>query len=305
MKVRLLLLSIVVLTMTGCIKEDLDGCPTGGSARLVFHYTIAGVDKLPDYVFGIDAIIFDEDGKFLMHEGLDVQSQAARTELLLTLDPGIYYFVCWGNVADHSVYSSFISGVTALTDCSIEISPGITAGDPIYYAPAKAAPPASRTLAPQYDIHKIEIMSDEHVVKDVEFVKAHRSITVYLKNAPGAPNAPKVRVNHLCKSYNFLFEPQAHIGDFTHITSSGQYAGETYDMAVFYAGMGQITSDMDVNVLHGADERILHTENIGEFLTANPSHDPDDIHMVIEFSELGVTVTVPSWNEKPVTPGAF
>ena len=240
-----------------------------------------------------------------MHERLEVQSQATRTELLLTLDPGTYYFVSWGNVEAHSVYSSFIPGVTALTDCSIEISPGITAGDPIYYAPAKTAPHTSRTLAPQYDIHKIEIMSDEHMVKDVEFVKAHRSITVYLKNAPGTPNAPKVRVNHLCKSYNFLFEPQAYIGDFTHITSSGQYADETYDVAVFYAGMGPITSDMDVNVLHGGDERILHTENIEEFLTANPSHDPDDIHMVIEFSELGVAVTVPSWNEKPVTPGTF
>ena len=60
---------------------------------------------------------------------------------------------------------------------------------------------------------------------------------------------------------------------------------------------------MDVRVLRGTDEYLLHTENIKKFLADHPSHNADDIHMVIEFSDLGVTVSVPAWLEKPVKPG--
>lgn len=291
----------MLLTMSGCIKEDLSDCDISGNVRLVFHYTVAGVEKLTDHIQHLDVMFFDDQGKFLMDKRLGSQELAVKAELELTLAPGTYYFVCWGNVSDGSLYSSLEPGITVLSDCSIEISPGPTAGDPIYYAPSKPTP-ASRTLASEYELYKLEIPVGENVVRDVEFVKAHRTITVYLKNAHG--DTPKVQVRQMWKCYNFLFEPRTHKDDFTHITTPRQYFGDVYDVAIFYSGMGQILPDMEVGVLHGTNEHLLHTENIESFLTAHPSHDANDIHMVIEFSDLGVSVTVPSWLERPVTPGA-
>lgn len=309
---KLTLVFTLTLCAAGCMKENFSDCIYGDNAILRFSFIDSnGQDQFGAYIHTADLILFDDQGRFMMHEALSEQMLDDFRGVKLTVDPGTYYAVCWGNVRDNSHFSDFVPGVTPFSDCFLEIAPSATeTGDPVYYAPHKSKPAVrsgaaagspTRSPGTDYDLYRIDVPEGEVVTKELRFVRAHRTVHVYAKNLA---SAPKVSTRQLWNRYNFFFQPQTSCCDFTQATTAEQISGGDFYVARFHSALGKFDSNMSVEIHNNMGDRTLHTVNLLQFVTDNPPADTDDIHIQVEFlDDLGIAVTVPSWVSRPVGPG--
>lgn len=92
----LLVLGIAATLFSGCIKSDLEGCPTG--IELQFRYAAAGTftRSNPAMLDYLTLYIFDADGGFLeQHEFTDIPLDGSYTVTLPSLDADTYRVVAW------------------------------------------------------------------------------------------------------------------------------------------------------------------------------------------------------------------
>lgn len=300
----------MALALSGCMEEDFSECLVDNNLTLTFSLTgTNGQDQFDTHIDMVDVVIFDAQGRYLMHHPVSKRMLGEFKGVTMTITPGTYYVVCWANVLDNSRLCRFVPGITSLEECSIEIVPSSTTGDQVYYAPYKDKPaaylsisdPLSRSLGTEYELYKIDVPVGSKVTKDMAFVRAHRTIHVYTKNLT---IAPQVSVKQLWSKYNFFFETQSLCYDFARIATSEQISGTEYHVTRFHSALGEITSNVNVDILSSIGNKLLYRVNMLQFVTENPPADTDEIHILVEFLEdLGVNISVPEWVSKPVTPG--
>jgi hypothetical protein len=297
---QLVTTALLTLTLCGCIDEqDLDECSV--DVTLLFDYTVNGQDRFDETVNTVDVFIFDGNGVYLFTQRLNKFDLDAFQGAHLTLPPGEYKVLAWANVSDHSRFSPFVPGVTTMDECYVRIS-STTTGDPLYYAPGTGS---SANASP----YTLNLPAGESVTKELEFARAHRTVNVYIKGIEttqnGSVTAPTVNATGLWSEYNFYFETQpggSNYEFFQQAALTSTPDGQMH-LASFDSDFGEITDNTVITVRNSLGE-VVATINLKQYLLDNPSANGDDINILITFlTDLGVTITLPTWANVNVTPG--
>jgi len=303
--------------VAGCnfIKEGEYDCQT---TTILFTYTSdKGNDIFSDNIHSVDAFIFDADKKLVMSRRFEsaelAQFAGWKVDKLL---PGDYYVVCWGNVHDNSRMNNFASGVTTFDECIIQIPDIVTTtGDQIYYAPNIKHPEsrsgvATRATDPALRDHVFTVIAQKDNVKVMPFVRAHRTINVYIVGYPD--NSPPATVTgmQLATQYDFYYKTGNIYRNFTQTALPITTLIGDALLATFHVGYSPITENMEFILREGPNGKIIATVNLREFLRINPEAFGNTIDILISICcdcgpnpfDLGVSITIPPWLIHDVTP---
>ena len=315
--VKLLSVILLLLSAYGCTKEDRDDCMIADNTTLMFVMKDQnGADRFAQSVKTVDLVLFNEEGIMYSHDRISESSLRQFPGIKKTIPPGRYYAVCWGNVAENSQMSSLNAGITTWNDCFIEIpSTATRTGDSIYYAPYKTNPysrsagMSEQRYTGDYTLWEVTVPNGGKVVKEMNFIRAHRTVNVYVKGlvdrVGNVDYLPTIEARQVWSKYNFFFETQTNRVNFSQpsVLTTPQ-DGETVTVTKFHGGFGEVLSDIDIIVKKGSDGTSLHTLNFRQFLLSHPEEDKNDVNILISFlDDYGVEVSVPDWNVGNITPG--
>jgi hypothetical protein len=308
---KLLTTFLLALALSGCLDDqNRDEC--SGDVKLLVRCTINGVERIND-ISTVGLFVFDEDNMPFSDHYL-TPADFAGEGYRLTLPPGKYRLVSWANATDRSRFSPLIRGVSTLDRSYIEATSTRT-GDALYYAPDQPNPyiPATRGgEAPQpitradYSAYLLEVLPNQSVTKELDFVRAHRTINVYVKGIETLQTGTTstVEAAGLWNKYNFLFETQDSRMDFAQPTVPVTTLDGPMQLATFHFAYGEIRNDITVTLKGAAGTILTPAINLHQYLLDYPAADRDDINILITFlSDLGMTITLPSWDAVTVTPG--
>lgn len=306
---KLLVVPLLALFVTGCIKDDLSECRPEKNVTLWFtHSGGTNGSRFVDYIGEVDLFLFDDNGKYLSHQSVEYTELAVDAPFVsLTLSPGTYYALAWGNVGDNSAYQNLTVGVTSLEECLVEINPAVThSGDPVYYAPRKARLEEGDTRSvADMALYELVVPNRGSAEKTLDFVRAHRSIYVWIRGFTDTDGlSPTVEAERLWSRYDFHYRTRLHRRDFVQQTRFQTVDDKHYAVAVFHHAYGEIDDEMNVLVLRTSNGEQSAAVNVRRFLEENPVSSTDDVHIMFTFiQDLGVSVSLPQWVEKPVRPG--
>ncbi len=292
----------LTLALTGCemVYDDLSGCVWGDNATLIFTLKDgAGADLFPQTITTVDAFIFDADNRLVEHRRFEKSELDEFAGWRLSLPPGDYRVVCWGNMGSNSCFGAMTPGVTTFAQCCAEIDAAATAsGDEVYYGPKKERP-ATQTDS-DMAIYTFSVPRDGSLTHEVPLVRAHRTVNVWVQ---GVPYEVTVEIEQLWAQYDFFYNTTDRRVDFTQAAHGVTTADGPAQLAAFHSAFGEITDDMVITVRKASDGTVIATVNLKEFLEANPTALKDTIDILIKFYDLGVSVSVPSWVTQIITPG--
>lgn len=308
----LTLLLLTALVLQGCIDEDLSSCPKADETnlRLDFSYTDeGGADIFTNNIDGVDVFVYDTNGLFVKqrHVGKGDLSVFAGTEL--SLCPGDYRIVCWGNVGDKTTISeptmgspfgeAIVKFATPKTRAATQLG-----GDPLYYAPYDrefSTPKVFMVSVPERGMANATI----------HFRNAHINIELYVKgytdkNAAGQSLLPNVEMTGICAGYYFDLQTFGPPVTYKGVTTHQMVDGE--EMAVVDFRTPLFLKDIDKKILikKQSDGSLLTSVNLEEFISDNNIDINNTIRVTIpilvEFKDVEVSVRLPSWYRVPVEP---
>lgn len=97
MKKAMILYILLLVTVTGCIKENLDDCET----TLYFDYLGDGTEDIfLQKIEKVDMYVYNENNVCIQKTVLDKSELRRQQGTTLNLPSGQYHVVCWGNSLD-------------------------------------------------------------------------------------------------------------------------------------------------------------------------------------------------------------
>lgn len=114
-------LSLLAFLFPGCIADDLSHC--GVSIQYRYIMNVEGTDQFATSVDKITLFVFDREGLYMgshTDEG-DILS-GSNYRMNVSLKPGEYTLVAWGNLAPEYELTSFTVGETSVDDIILALS---------------------------------------------------------------------------------------------------------------------------------------------------------------------------------------
>ncbi len=305
----------LALAMTSCmgVGEDLSDCAYE-NATITFHYTNdAGADIFSQNINSVDAFIFDNLNRLVAHKSFN---QAALDEFRgwkLQLPNGDYRVLCWADIDRNSCFSPYTPGVTTLDQCTVQIDQTATStGDHVYYAPRKTHPASRATASPGTTgsraagdaDYEFSITAGQSTVKQMHFVRAYRALNVYVQGFSDGGRLPVIDVSNLWGQYDFLYNTLSQKFNFRQTSHAVTMSDGPAALSTFFFAFGDVIDDEVITVRKASNNANVAVVNLKEFIDQNPTAYKNDIDVLIKFNDLGVTVTIPDWKDKPVTPGS-
>jgi len=148
--------------------------------------------------------------------------------------------------------------------------------------------------------------------KELSFGVAHRTVNVYIINYPGtvSDRSPVVEAFNLGVEYDFFYASRNTQANFSQPASPVNLPNDSRPtlLAPFHFAFGQIRPDMDFKLRASIATPVIEEVNLEEFIVEHKLRDangivPNVINIVIEYTPLGVNITLPTWNTSDVTPG--
>lgn len=311
----LLIFPLAALALAGCLNEDTGDCDISNNLELVFTYTDNPDRNFTEIITSVDVYLFDEEECFHEHRRVELGNKAS-----FTVPAGTYHAVAWGNARGNTTFTPCTQGITVFDDGFVQISPEATeSGDPLYYAPYRAKPAARghdtrskpTTRSGDMSLYAIDVPAGRRTVKILDFVRAHRTVNVWIRGysemMAGQSVYPIVTTTNRWCRYDPFFQTQSDRSNYVQQSLIVTLASVQYAAATFHTALGQIDNAVEVKLNSPADNRHILTVNLLNFITVNNITDTDEIDILITFpasgDDYGVTVTVPSWGETPVSPG--
>lgn len=307
------LILVLVLLFTGCFKQDSSDCDGEGNCELRFFLHDAdGANVFTDKIFRVDAVVFDAEHRYVTHKMVTEDELKMFAGTKLTLMPGEYRVVCWGNI-DENTRVVGKSDKQYFEDLYLEVVSDAT-GDPLYYAPAKEVEEVDDVVTfrePKFNLDGdgfvLEIQSGDDVVKDMYFTRAYRRIEVYIKKYDEVVEIenPKVRLANLPYYYDFMLRTdksrknyESLVGDVNTPEGKLQYATFNVPISSFY-------DYMLLNIIKSSDAEERTSVPLKDWVEANEEkiEDPNELQILVEYFKDGnVSVKVLNWRELPVEP---
>lgn len=300
-----ILLLFASAALAGCVRDDLSDCPPAENAIIRFRYDRGtGQDVFGQYITNTGVAVFTATGDLVTNRLLEPSDLTAFQGVKLSLSPGDYRLVCWGNLYERSVVDC-----RATLDQSAILHTQRGTGssdtdDPMYYAPRIADlsnPDASAFL--------FTVPEKGAVDKTIDFTAAHKTLRVYVKGykeqAATPAHCPQIEVTDLASAYDYRMRTYADLPiRFT------RRASATDDPAVaasqFHTALFENDNPIFIHIKQASDGTTVWSVNLRQFLADNnivlTPGDHDLIEVLVEFREVGVVVTLPNWQETPVIP---
>lgn len=123
---RLLCTLPLVLSLSGCVFDDLSDCPTDSSLSLRLSYVLDGEEVLTLPVERADFFVFDEQNRFVCSVTDTDGPFTSERYYTVKLPEGTYSVLSWPNIHDDVVAGpEFMPGQTLLDEVYIRLT-GIT-----------------------------------------------------------------------------------------------------------------------------------------------------------------------------------
>lgn len=297
------------LALAGCfgVGDDISGCVWDeNNVTITFHCTDgAGADVFPRDIASVDAFIFDEQDLLTAHRRFDAAALGEFRGWKLSLPAGEYSVLCWANVESNSYFSAIEPDLTAMGECRVEIDSAATeTGDAVFYAPRKRHPHAEAlTGAAATADYSLAVPAAGPASKEMHFTRAYRALNVYVTGFSDGGQRPVIEAANLWRGYDFMYNTLDGRVSFAQTAHMAEITGIQADLASFRHAFGEIMNDMLVTIRKSSDNSVVWTVDLREFIDENPAALKNDIDLLIEFGDLGVTVGIPGWVDNPLTPG--
>lgn len=279
----LLLLAPFVL-LAGCIKEDYTDCER---CTLTFSYTgDVTQDIFPDHITRVSLYVFDQDQRLVLTKQIEQNELKAFQGTKLNLNPGKYKVVGVGNCFDKTeVVNTSSQDMTQIQFHHPNVPTGgkVEGNDPLYLGQLDLTVPA-------------EYWCEEDVPFRSSHLKVSYTVEDYLENGSVGNGLLDLRVKNLLPETDFTNRPHGDKMTYTpelKINATGDHEG------VFNIMRHTKDSDVEFELVKKSTGEVLHTLALSDFLTMYPQIDVSKqevlIPIVVKFTNLGVTVTIPDW----------
>lgn len=300
------LLVMLLWPSSSCVTDSTKDCIyIDNNLKLEFvNINKKGEDTFLEKVKRVHVFIFDEEHLFVQKKVVEKNDLAIFAGTEMSLPPGKYFVVCWGNALDQTTFSDLDNSTLlfdAFTKNSLVDSKLIAPnGDPLYYGP-KSAPELLEVVVPE----------SEQVVKEVPFRSAHAQIRVYVKgmqdlNDKGEALAPLLSLDQVPDQTDFQLNRSNSYIKYQSIAEFIDFADKSAFMFQFNSPLLDGNTKMNVYVNKQSDQEQLAEVNIAQFMVDHNTQyvDVDQIEVLIqiEFKGAEVIVTLPKWEHIPVDP---
>lgn len=293
------MLAAVFASATGCIKEDMSDCPPLSNTELTFSYT---GDRQDPAMFArmIDRVtlfVFDRTGgRHILHKTVEKAELNAFQGTELYLPAGDYRIVAWGNAFGNTeiLFSSLSEGRVHAP--AYAASGRIATNDHLYYGDYDITVPAAEDLPGK-------------VTGDIPFRGAHIDMDIYVKSfgLPSDPATwPVLEIANLMPQYDIRMNAAQPFGTTYHPVVT--WDAENKVMAAHFQVL-RFADDNPVTVTvrePAPDNTAKATVDLKKYMadnsiTVDGKHEAA-VRLLIEFTDLGVSVTVPDWEATGTDP---
>lgn len=291
----------LLLISIGCkpVFEDRSHCAECGNVVIDFQYLIENnTDLFAENINQVEVAVFDSKGDFVMRKTITKESLDAFQGVRLNLDPGQYRMVCWGNVTEKVIYPDLTGkNIQDILIEHIDLEKKTSEnGEQLFYAPY-----IKDITKPEQDIFTFNILDDRTVINEtLNFTAAYNTLEVYVTHAN---ETPVIEVENLAGKYTFDMLPSFLEMSYRQTpqlinTSKGEQIG-----AIFYIPQFLKDNNILVNII---TSNYTWEINLNDFIEANDIATNPTIHNLIRiqvtYIDGNITVNVPNWDNKPVTP---
>ena len=295
----LFLLASVVL-LASCIKENYDDCER---CTLTFSYTgDVARDIFPEHITRVNLYVFDNDGRLVQTKLIEQNELKAFQGTKLNLAPGTYKVVGVGNGFNKTEVTNL--SATDMTEIQMQ-HPNLGKGDAIegndsLYLGQK------EIIMPKNDWYEADVaFRSSHLKVSYKVEGYFENVSIDNSSAtatPARPDALELRVKNLLPQTDFTNSAG---GDKTTYTPAFSLVGGALN-SNFNIMRHTKDSDVEFELVEKASGNMLYSFTLADFLAQHQQIDLTKqevlIPIVVKFTNLGVTVTIPDWTNAPVTP---
>ena len=307
-----LLLLLLPMLLTGCYdKWDYAGCPVDDNFELRFTLTgEGGGDLFAGKIDKVDVVLFDQDGDFVLHKSVLREDLGPQNSIRLTVDPGTYYVVALGNIGSYSTISTLAKGAS-IADSYVEVTSNETGG-PHYYAPAQNELTRALDGNTDHSEYKVVLPPGEVVEKELNFVRAHRTVNVYVKGLGNLPayggTQARVELTNIPCKYDFYRRTAAVRKNYVRTTQDTETNAGSMVKTSFSAPICSFADDMNIYLRSTADgTQLIDPICLKTWVEQNTPEYLNEFDVLITITKQGdtvkVDVTLPDWEAIGVDPG--
>lgn len=296
MKKSYLLLFVVLSSIYSCIDERNSTCPKETQIELSFEYLANGSKNvIGKYIQFADLLIYNDEG--VLHKRL----MLTRMELLslkhLSLAPGNYTFVVWGNDgAESALLEDELLTTAQITTPAYHQGKIPQTNDPLYFSRKEIVVKPSSVL-----------LSDSSLKETMQFTSANIGFKILVRGI--ALEDLELSITNLAPSNNFEMEyPLTAL--VTYMPQQKQNTvvwplnGQFYELNTFRF---TIDNTIEINLQDPKTKEELIDPIVLRKILENQEISINETQELILFIEIivkqtGVTVSVQSWNDIETVP---
>lgn len=309
MKLLKTLLALVIpalMTLSGgCIEEDMSDCPPEVNTELTFSYT--GDDNDPA-MFGrmIDRVtlfVFDKaDGQHILTKNVEKSELILFQGTKLYLPAGNYTILTWANAFDATeiIPGTLTTGRVHHPAYGATPRGTIPTNDHLYYGELSLTVPAAATLPGNTGVHL--------VTGDIPHRSAHINIEVYTKGfgySTDAASYPVVEMTDLMPQYDIRMADAAPYAT-SYFPSVAWDADKKAMAARFQTLRFPAANSIDIVIRDPRTNEVKASldlaQHIADKAIAVDGVNEVTISVLFEFTDLGVSISVPDWTGGNVDP---
>lgn len=271
----------------GCIEENMDDC---GRTELFFCYKgDENVQVFKEKVAQVNLYVFDEKDCFIDSKIISRQELSRYQGTSLNLSPGNYRLVCVGNQFENTELRGLASGQEVEPVEVLLAHPACFDGTEI---------PGNDSLYMGTANLKV---SGNKALDTVHFNSSHVKMYVEVR---GIDQQPKMELCNVCAHVNFACTSCEHPCSYYPM---GNYdADRDVFLARFNVTRFKKENPIVLELHDPVNGEVFFSLSIEEFLQDNPNIDMSRqevlVPILIEFKNVGVTVSVPEWAIEDLKP---
>lgn len=289
MKKAIILYTLLLVTVTGCIKENLDDCET----TLYFSYLGDEVKEIfPQKIEKVDMYIYNQNNVCIQKTVLNRKELNHQRGTTLNLPSGQYHIVCWGNslsdtkINDGSTLQNSIVGAPHYFTKEV-----ISTNDSLYFGE-----------------REITIVNEGYKVDTVFFSSAHIKMQIELEgldigSTRAAVSPISIEMGNLSSSVDFTKTfSNEHVSYFplVNFDSGIQKYGAKFNVLRF-----NDENEVYLRLHDNQSNTELYTMQLKDFMKENnitvDGINEATVGIRIRFN--GTTITVKPWDEEVIRPG--
>lgn len=303
--ISLLLFSVCMFG--GCISEDNDSCPPELQNNLILKFLYSddqGTDLFAENIRQVDVFIYDSQDRLVQSKRVNESALNAFTGTELLLDPGTYRIVCWANALQKTrfeeVDTADLFKNALLSNADIDVNNIASNGDPLYYAPFPS------------QAFMVTVAPGKMQTQEISFRTAHIQIEVYVKgfedgSSNGSLLPPLVKLTDIASGYDFEMKASTDQTSYMDIAEYQMINAQSMAVIKFNTPWFKEDTSSQLLIKKQSDGTAVTTINLKDFIQQNNISLSGDqqvvIPILIEYKSIGVDITLPGWEQNPVTPG--